>query len=111
MDNDVLTQIRFEAKVIYWRGPSPFFYAPIPASHVEALRTAARIVTYGWGMIPVEARIGEVAFATSLFPKDETYLLPLKTVARRAANITAGDTIDVELTIRPPRRARGPSPL
>ena len=29
----------------------------------------------------------------------------------RAANITAGDTIDVELTIRPPRRARGPSPL
>jgi hypothetical protein len=111
MDDDVLIQIRFEAKVIYWRGPSPFFYAPIPASHVEELRAAARVVTYGWGMIPVEARIGEVAFTTSLFPKDQTYLLPLKTVARRAANITAGDVIEVELTIRPRRRARGLSPL
>jgi hypothetical protein len=111
MDDEPLIQIRFEAGVIYWRGPSPFFYAPIPANHVEALRSAARIVTYGWGMIPVEARIGEVGFKTSLFPKDHTYLLPLKVAARRAANITAGDVIDVELTIRPPRRARGPSPL
>jgi len=111
MDDEPLIQIRFEAEVIYWRGPSPFFYAPIPASHAEALRSAARIVTYGWGMIPVEARIGEVAFKTSLFPKDQTYLLPLKTAARRAANITAGDTIAVELTIRPPRRTRGPAPL
>ena len=104
MDDDALIQIRFEAEVIYWRGPSPFFYAPIPAGHVEALRSAARIVTYGWGMIPVDARIGDVGFRTSLFPKDQTYLLPLKTAARRAANITAGDVIAVELAIRPPRR-------
>ena len=67
-------------------------------------------MTYGWGMIPVEARVREVGFKTSLFPKDQTYLLPLKAAARRAANITAGDVVEV-VTIRPPRRVRGPSPL
>ncbi|HVN01888.1 MAG TPA: DUF1905 domain-containing protein [Caulobacteraceae bacterium] len=97
-DSSIL-EVRFETDVIYWRGPSPFFYAPIPAEHVEALRRAARLVSYGWGMIPVEARIGDVAFKTALFPKDETYLLPLKTVVRRKTDITAGDRVTVDMTI------------
>ena len=67
--------ISFEATVIYWRGPSPFFYAPLPAAEAEAIRRVARFVTYGWGVIPVEATIAGVTFKTSLFPKDGTYLL------------------------------------
>jgi hypothetical protein len=70
---------------------------------VEELRQVAKVVTYGWGMIPVDATIGEVAFTTSLFPKDDTYLLPIKAVVRRRADITAGDAITVELTIRSDR--------
>jgi hypothetical protein len=30
MDEDVLLEIGFEATIIHWRGPSPYFYAPIP---------------------------------------------------------------------------------
>jgi hypothetical protein len=97
-------QFSFEAEVIYWRGPSPFFYAPMPPAQAEALRQVARHVTYGWGMVPVVATIGDVAFYTALFPKDETYLLPLKVAVRRKANITAGDTVAVEMTIKPAQR-------
>jgi acetylornithine deacetylase/succinyl-diaminopimelate desuccinylase-like protein len=100
-DEDAVARFRFDAEIIHWRGPSPFFFAPAPADQVEALRQAARLATYGWGVVPVEAAIGGVTFRTSLFPKDGTYLVPIKDAVRRKTNITAGDTISVELTIRP----------
>ncbi len=97
---DVLARFRFESTVIYWRGPAPFFFAPIPPHHAAELRGISKLVTYGWGMAPVEATIGDVVFQTSLFPKNGTYLLPLKTNVRRESQITAGDLIAVEVTIR-----------
>ncbi len=102
-DDEPLAELSFQTEVIYWRGPSPFFYAPIPPAQTEQIRQLARAVTYGWGMIPVVASIGEVLFKTSLFPKDGGYLLPIKADVRRGANVTAGDRVSVELTIEPPR--------
>lgn len=99
-----LPSFAFESEVIYWRGPSPFFYAPLPADQAAEIRRLARAVTYGWGMIPVDATVGGVAFYTALFPKDETYLLPLKAAVRRKADITAGDVVAVEMTLRPAGR-------
>jgi hypothetical protein len=98
-----LLELGFESTVIYWRGPSPFFYAPIPLSDVDAVRQAARVASYGWGCVPVEATVAGVDFTTALFPKDGTYLLPLKVAVRRRANITAGDVVAVDMIIRPPR--------
>ena len=102
-EGEPLARFSFETRVIYWRGPSPFFYAPIPETHVAALRQLAKIVTYGWGMVPVDVQIGDVAFTTSLFPKDDGYLLPLKADVRRRTNVTADDVIAIELTIQPPQ--------
>lgn len=102
-DQDVLLELGFESTIIYWRGPSPFFYAPIPLGLADQVRQAARVASYGWGCVPVEARLGEVAFTTALFPKDGTYLLPLKVAVRKRADVTAGDVISVEMTIRRPR--------
>ena len=103
-DGEPLARFGFETKIIEWRGPSPFFYAPVPPQHVGELRRLVKIVSYGWGVAPVEAQIGDVTFKTSLFPKDGGYLLPLKDAVRRKANITAGDVIVVEMTIQPPAR-------
>jgi len=102
-----LEPFSFDATVIYWRGPSPFFYAPVPAPHAEEIRRVAKFVTYGWGVIPVEATIAGVTFKTSLFPKDGTYLLPLKVAVRRKTNITAGDVVAVEMTLQPAQRGPG----
>jgi hypothetical protein len=97
-------RFQFEAEVIYWRGPSPFFFVAVPQPLVAEVKAVARAVTYGWGMVPVGAMVGGVAFTTSLFPKDETYLLPLKVAVRRKTEVTAGDVIAVEMTVQAVRR-------
>jgi hypothetical protein len=89
--------INFQSEVIYWRGPAPFFYATLPPAEAKAVRVVAKRVTYGWGVIPVEAEVGGVRFTTSLFPKDETYLLPLKAAVRKQINVTAGDVVSAQL--------------
>jgi len=99
MDDDGLIEIAFEAEVIHWRGPSPFFFVAVPPSHVTPIREAARAVSYGWGMVPVAVTIGSVAFRTALFPKDDGYLLPLRDAVRRQAQIGLGDTVALALTI------------
>jgi hypothetical protein len=90
---------RFAGQVVHWRGPSPFHFVAVPPAEAAAIRTIAPVVTYGWGAIPVEARIGGTAFTTSLFPKDGAYLVPVKDAVRRAETIAVGDTVTVELAI------------
>jgi len=56
-------------------------------------------VSYGWGMIPVAARIGATGWTTSLFPKDGRYIVPVKAGVRRAERLDVGDTVTVRLTV------------
>ena len=101
MDGDaqILLRLAFEAEVIYWRGPSPFFFVVVPGEDAAEIRRVSKAVTYGWGMAPVQAKVGGIDFGTALFPKDGSYLLPVKAAVRRAASITAGDTVSVEITL------------
>jgi hypothetical protein len=99
-DDDSELELSFEADIIHWRGPSPFFFAPLPPPAAQAVHEVARFVTYGWGCIPVEATIGGVPFKTSLFPKDDGYLLPIKVAVRKKTGVTVGDTVAVDMTIR-----------
>jgi hypothetical protein len=50
-------------------------------------------------MIPVTVRIGATEWTTSLFPKDDRYLVPLKAAVRRAEKLEEGDTVTVRLTV------------
>lgn len=90
---------RFTTAVIEWRGPAPFYYAPLPDEVAAAIAQVKRQASYGWGVIPLNAKIGGTAFETSLFPRDGTYLLPLKNAVRKPLNITVGDTVAVTLSI------------
>jgi hypothetical protein len=90
----------FEGRIVEWRGPAPYFYVPVPEAESAEIREVAAIATYGWGVIPVRARIGEVTFTTSLFPKDGGYLLPIKDAVRRPLGLEEGDEVSVEMTVR-----------
>ena len=92
--------LSFEGKVIEWRGPSPYYFVPVPEQEAADIREVAAMATYGWGVIPVAARIGETDFETSLFPKDGGYLLPLKDAVRKPQGLQPGDDVTVEMTIR-----------
>jgi hypothetical protein len=92
--------LNFNGKIIYWRGPSPYYFVSVPEGESEAIHAVSSIVTYGWGVIPVQARVGETVWKTSLFPKDGRYLVPLKDAVRRAEALEEGDEITVRLEIR-----------
>ena len=93
-------ELTFSNRVIEWRGPAPYYYLPLPEEEADQVHDVRKMATYGWGVIPVLARIGEVEFETSLFPKDGGYLLPLKDAVRKPSGITVGDEVAVEVTIR-----------
>ena len=94
-----MLQLSFHTTIIEWRGPAPFFYAPVPAEHAAEIERIKKQASYGWGVIPVTVEIAGVSFTTSLFPKDGTYLLPIKVAVRKKTGVTVGDAIDVEMTI------------
>ena len=91
--------IEFETRIIEWRGPAPFLFAVIPDEHVADIRYAGLSLSYGWGVIPVVARVGATQFATSLFPRDGGYLLPVKVAVQKAERVGCGDRVDVALKV------------
>jgi hypothetical protein len=92
--------IEFNGIIWYWRGPSPFYFVTVPDEQSADLKVVSRLVTYGWGMIPVIARIGNTEWKTSLFPKNGRYVVPIKDVVRNAENLDVDDQVTIQLEIR-----------
>lgn len=91
--------IEFDGEIWYWRGPAPFYFVTVPAEESEDLQVISEAVTYGWGMIPVSARIGQTEWKTSLWPKDGRYIVPIKASVRKAEKIEEGDQVTVRLFV------------
>ncbi|MBI5812642.1 MAG: DUF1905 domain-containing protein [Deinococcota bacterium] len=91
--------LEFSGEVWQWRGPAPFYFVTVPAEQSRAIKDVAKLVTYGWGVIPVRVRIGKTEWKTSLFPKDGLYLVPLKDMVRKAEGLAEGDRVTVWLEI------------
>ena len=71
----------------------------IPAEPSRAIKAISNEVTYGWGVIPVHVRIGKSRWQTSLFPKDDRYLVPIKADIRKAEKLEEGDAVTIDLQI------------
>ena len=92
-------ELEFTGEIWHWRGPSPFHFVTVPEDLCDALDATAGLVSYGWGMIPVRASIGATDWATSLWPKDGRYIVPLKADVRRAERLEVGGTTTVRLVV------------
>lgn len=90
----------FNNKIWFWKGPAPWFFVTVPAEPSRDLKDISELVTYGWGVIPVHVRIGNTEWQTSLFPKDDRYLVPIKASIRKAENLEEGDNVTVRLEVR-----------
>ena len=91
--------LSFTGAVIEWRGPAPYYYLPLSDEAAEDVHDVRKVATYGWGVIPFTARIGDTEFTTSLFPKDGRFLLPVKDAVRRAEGLELDDLVTVHLMI------------
>jgi hypothetical protein len=91
--------LEFSGELWFWRGPAPWHFVTVPDEECAELDEASSIVTYGWGMIPVTAQIGDTEWTTSLWPKERRYLVPVKTWVRKAEGLELGDLVTVRLTV------------
>lgn len=91
--------VQFSGEIWFWRGPAPWHFVTVPEEQCAALEAVSQLVSYGWGMIPVSAQVGQTTWTTSLFPRDGSYVVPVKTVVRKAERLDVGDTVDVRLTV------------
>ena len=92
-------ELEFSGEIWFWRGPSPFHFVTVPEEESQDIEAIAGEVTYGWGCIPVRARVGKTKFTTSLFPKDGGYIVPIKAAVRKSEKLELGDTIQLQLSL------------
>lgn len=94
-----MRQFEFDSEVIEWRGPAPFYFAPVPAQVCPEIKEAAWVLSYGWGVVPVQVTIGRTQFSTSLFPRQGGYLVPLKDAVRLPEQLSLGQKLRILLSV------------
>jgi hypothetical protein len=91
--------LEFSGEMWFWKGPAPWHFDTVPEEECGDLEAASAFVSYGWGMIPAVAQIGETGWKTSLFPKGGRYIVPVKAWVRKAEGLGVGDMVTVRLDI------------
>lgn len=91
--------LEFSGTLWHWRGPAPWYFLTVPPEPCQDLHAASRFVTYGWGMIPVRVQVGETCWTTSLFPRNDGNLVPVKASVRQAERLEEGDVVTVRLEV------------
>ncbi len=92
-------ELEFTGEIVEWRGPAPYLFVRTPPGPAADIEAVARDVTYGWGAIPATVTLGGTTFTTSLFPRDGTYLVPVKVAVQRAEGVGEGDVVAVQLRL------------
>ena len=92
--------IEFKGKIIHWRGPAPYLFVAVPEKQSADIKSVSKLVTYGWGVIPVAVKVGKTEWTTSLFPKGGLYLVPIKMVVQKAEKLKEGDEVKLRLELR-----------
>ncbi len=92
-------KLRFSGPIWHWVGPAPHHFVTVPEEECMDLKAASKLVTYGWGMIPVRVTIGQTEWKTSLFPKDGGYIVPIRANVRKAEGLNEGDEVTVHLEV------------
>jgi hypothetical protein len=92
-------KLKFEGMIWFWKGPAPWYFVTVPAQPCRDIKAISGFVTYGWGMIPVKVQIGKTEWKTSLWPKDEQYIVPIKASVRKAEKLDEGDPVTIQLEV------------
>jgi hypothetical protein len=84
-----------------WTGEKgSWHFFMVPEDQSDEIRAHCLSSMRGFKSAKVEARIGDVAWRTSVFPmKSGGYLLPVKKEVRCSAGIGAGDEVTVSLEL------------
>jgi GNAT superfamily N-acetyltransferase len=90
-------ELEFTGEIFQWRGPAPYYFVSVPEEQSRALKAASSGLSHRRGTIPVQTRIGDTEWTTSLWPKDGHYVVPLKDRVRKPMELADGDTVTIHL--------------
>ena len=93
-------EFRTQRGDLVWNGPSPYHFLTVPEALSSELKAIVHLVTYGRGMVPVQAQIGSTRFTTSMFHKDGLYVLPIKDSVRKAEGVEDGDHVTAFIEVK-----------
>lgn len=83
-------------------GPGGWTFITLPVECADQIRfLAGGRKAKSWGMIRVKASIGSSTWRTTIWPDKASgsFLLPVKAAVRKVEKISAGDRVNVELTM------------
>jgi hypothetical protein len=88
-----MTELSFEAELYPWREerPDAWIFVALPPEMARLVNDSVTAPPRGFGSVRVEVTVGDSTWRTSLFPADDTYVLPVKRPVRRAEEIDVGD--------------------
>lgn len=91
----------FRSEVWLYPGEAGWHFVTLPVDVAEEIREATALLRKGFGSVRVTADVGGQTWQTSLFPDTQSgsYLLPVKKAVRTAARVSAGDEVEVRLTV------------
>jgi hypothetical protein len=95
--------MRYEFVVIgelfEWRGPAPFHFVRMNQKTSNKIKSEAKLLSYGWGVIPIYGIVGNTPLTTSLIPKEGCYLIPIKDSVRISEEILLGQIAQVDFNL------------
>ena len=91
-------ELEFAGPLVEWRGPAPYHFVVLPDDAADLVDEVKAEVAY-LGVVPVTATIGDTDFTTSMFPREDTWFLPVKDAVRRAEGIELDDVVEVRLAV------------
>ena len=92
---------RFTAPLWIWeaRDDSDWYFVTLPDDEADEITAITEGLRRGFGSVRVEVTVGPVTWRTSIFPSEETFVLPVKKAVRTKVGAAEGDALDVALTL------------
>lgn len=96
-------KIRYEFVATVWQyaPPGGWHFVSLPKETAKEIRDQLGWQEEGWGRLRAVATIGKTQWDTAIWfdTKENTYLLPLKSIIRKKEHIKAGQTLTIAVWI------------
>lgn len=96
-----MNEFQFKAEVWLYPGEAAWHFVSLPKNISKQIKKEFGDMARGWGSLPVNVKINNTKWKTSIFPesKSDTYILPLKLEVRKLEDIKSGDNINVSISL------------
>ena len=94
------TTYEFTAPLWEWAARSDrWTFVSLPTDVADEVLEHGAPFTRGFGSLRVDVAVGRTRWRTSVFPSDDTFVLPVKRAVRDAEGLETGDPVHVRLTL------------